>query len=954
MMITKHTILAPGKIPPRTVKNLKQPVPTAETDGTIGRFNHGSALIGLVAAIVLLSVIAAAIVPMVGSSGQQAGLVDQASKAYLMAESAYHLAASRFLHAGANSIDQHQMLEQLDGNYTLDNNQGRFELELYAYFYEIVDDSLSGATSVKAHCPGTFPGPGVFPDDADDEVALSAGLKVSIQDQTYTLDIGSDAVNGEDDNVTFVFDGPLPFVAKGAVIYPVAIADESQTPTLTNGGDLAYNNDSARMFPLRNGKILVDDLTLTYRFNDRINDRFVDIQNPNQPGMIHTLSSDAEIKLARYVRVHATGVYGDDEMGARRRVVYYTPLPLEDSGTRKVSFTDRFDTDADFTGATGSHAIGDVAGDSALKVEGTVTVGDDKGSLIQFDPTTEAGLKISFGAARRATRGYLNYDAQIKVGYEALPQPTLSYLPYRPIPAHVATGLSFRLSGTDTGDATFEDLFESNAYGISFLRGNSSLNSAIPDEIIPVPDTRMIVLWQQTANGSDRNWLAYKELPVVVDWSDDFEGAVTWEKDPLSPRNLWNTSSQPDSPHSGSVAWHFGREASPGVYTYQPPPPFDNLASLGGLRSQAINLCNAPSVTLTFWSWHRTEEEYMFRDQKQVRILIDGSEHKRHNIARDGDQQFWYQEQVDLTEFSGDTIQIEFYFDSIDGDENNFSGWMVDDVQILCEDWPLQNATLSVRLREALVVRFYEGQAEIKEGDRIQGGLRNTTGTVIEPPLLSSGTWGGTPAAAGTLLLNRTNIISTGDAFQADEPIVVLGSAGQARVTAWDETNDRKANVIQVFYANENGFGDGDTDPLNRITRPYGRLGIDAELTELQHPPTLDGSGNWTDDDGNFTASDDYFRLVQWDEINDANVTGLSRISFFATGHGLVNNGLIQSHYHQSDSDTLQTPDFPAIFEEPELGLHTYGDGSENVYFDDFGIVLNVGQDDILLPPLQQ
>ena len=106
--------------------------------------------------------------------------------------------------------------------------------------------------------------------------------------------------------------------------------------------------------------------------------------------------------------------------------------------------------------------------------------------------------------------------------------------------------------------------------------------------------------------------------------------------------------------------------------------------------------------------------------------------------------------------------------------------------------------------------------------------------------------------------------------------------------------------------------------------------------------------------DGNFTASEDYFRLVQWDEVNDANVTGLSRIDFFATGHGLVNNGLLQSHYHQSDSDTLQTPEFPAIFEEPELGLHTYGDGSENVYFDDFGIVLNVGQDDVLLPPLQQ
>jgi hypothetical protein len=253
-----------------------------------------------------------------------------------------------------------------------------------------------------------------------------------------------------------------------------------------------------------------------------------------------------------------------------------------------------------------------------------------------------------------------------------------------------------------------------------------------------------------------------------------------------------------------------------------------------------------------------------------------------------------------------------------------------------------------------MVVRFTDGQVEIREGDRIQGGLRNTTGTVIEPPILSSGSWGGTPAASGVLLLNQTEVTSTGDAFETDEPIVVIGSTGQALVAGWDETNDRKANVIQLFYANANGFGEGDTDPMNRITRPYGRLGIDPDLTELRWPPELDGTGNWTDQDGNWTAAEDYFRLVQWDDVNDANVTGLTAIPFFETVNGLVDSAIIQSHYHQSDTDTLQTPDFPAIFEEPELGLHTFGDGSENVFFDDFGIKLNVAVEDALLPPLQQ
>ena len=914
---------------------------------------RGSVLLWLIAAIVLLSALAAAIIPIVGSSEQQTVSLDQAAKAYFLAESGYRLAANRFLHAGAKAEDQHQALEDLDGSYTLEDVEGRIELKTYAYFYEILNDS-SGATAIKVHSPGSFPGSGAFPDDPDDEVSLAAGLKVRIADQTYTLDIGSQAVSGEDDNVTLAFDAPLPFLPKGTVVYPVAIADDNRTPTLTDGGNLAYDDHSADMFPLRNGKIQVDDLTLTYRFNDRDNNQLIDIRNPNNPAMVHTLTTDAEITLARYVRLHSTGQYGDEALGIQRRVVYYVPLPLEDSGRRTESFSDRFSSAENWSVVTGAHAVGEVGGDSVLKVTGTTVVGDDKGSLIQFNPKTEAAQKIDFDNARRTTRGYLNYETQIKVGYEPSPEPALSYYPYRPIPAHAAAGISFRLSGTDPYDATALDLFESNGYGVSFLRGDTSLNSGIPDDIIPYPDTRMVVLWQQTQNGSSRNWLAYKALPVIEHWFDDFEGAVTWEIFPPDVRNLWNTTSQPGTPHSGAQAWHFGREAAPGVFTYQPPPPYEHVIARGGLRSEEITLCNAAKITLTFWSWHRTEDQDPTRDEKQVRIQIGGHEYDRYLIDRESDARYWHPETVDLTEFSGETIRIVFYFNSIDGEENDFAGWMVDDVKILCEDWPLQNATMAVRLQEAMVVRFYDGQAQIREGDRIQGGLRGTIGTVIEPPLISSGSWGGTPAATGTLLLNRTEIRTTGDAFQVGEPIQSIGNTGQARVAAWDETNDRKANVIQVFYASENGFGGGDTDPLNRITRPYGRVGIDPVLTELKWPPELDGNGTWVDRDGNFTSADDYFRLIQWDAINDANVTGLSSITFRTTINGAVANAVIQSHYHASDNDTLQTPSFPAIYNAAELGLHTFGDGSENVYFDDFGIALNVAEEDVLLPPMQQ
>jgi type II secretory pathway pseudopilin PulG len=920
----------------------------AKMNGAQGNMKRGSALIGMITAIVMLSVIAAAIVPMVSSLGQQTAVVDQAAKAYYLAESGYRLAVSRFLHAGARLEDQHQTLEALDGNYTMDGIQGRFELKTYAYFYEILNDTLNGATSLKAHCPGSFPGPGALPDAPNDQVSLAQGLKVRIVDNTYTLDIASQAVSSEDDNVTLTFDTPLPFLAKGTVIYPVATANESQTPTLTNGGNLYYDTGSAAMFPLRNGKIRIDDQIWTYRFNDRDNNRLVDVQNPADTAATLALSPDAEITLMRYVRLHATGQYGDDALGIRRRVVYFAQLPLEGPNARSESFTDRFDTDNDWAAVTGTHAVGDIGDDSVLKVEEAISQGDDQGSLIQFNPSSEQASQIDFDLARRATRGYLAYEAQIKIGYEETPRPALSYAPYRPIPAHVAAGLSFRLSGTDTGDATSADLFESNGYGISFLRGNDTLDSGIPNEIIPLPDTRMMVLWQQTANGAHRNWLAYKELPVAVDWSDDFEGASAWEKEPqLDPANLWNPVSRPDFPYSGSGAWHFGREVAPGVFTYQPENA--DLTPRGGLQSDPLTLCDAPQVTLTFMSWHRTEDAQPARDRKQVRILVDGAERSNSIITRDGDETYWFREHIDVTEFSGQTIQVLFHFDAVDNEQNDFAGWMIDDVEVLCEEWPLNNATLAVRLQEAMVVHFTDGHAEIRQGDRILGGLRRTMGTVMGAPILSNGSWGGTPAASGALLLNRTEVVSTGDAFEAGEAIHVIGATGEAVVESWDEAADRKANVIQLFYANANGFGDGDTDPMNPITRPYGRLGIDPELTELQWPPELDGAGSWTDGDGNWTATEDYFRLVQWDALNDANVTDLKAIEFFDAANGQVDNAIVQSH-----NDTLQTPDFPSLYEEPELGLHAFGDGSENVFFDDFGIRLNVAIDDVLLAPLQQ
>jgi hypothetical protein len=192
-------------------------------------------------------------------------------------------------------------------------------------------------------------------------------------------------------------------------------------------------------------------------------------------------------------------------------------------------------------------------------------------------------------------------------------------------------------------------------------------------------------------------------------------------------------------------------------------------------------------------------------------------------------------------------------------------------------------------------------------------------------------------------LLNRTSVTTTAEAFLAGEQLTVVGSTGRAEVAGYDPDKDLKANIIKVHFASENGIGAANTNPVDVNSLSYARLNTSSDT--LQWPPTVDGDGNWTDDDGTFTAAEDFFRLVQWDAVNSS----ADAIGFTTNNQGLILNAVIQ------DRDAaLQSPAFPGILTGAEIGLHTFGDGAENAYFDDFGIRIQVSSNDTVPPPLQQ
>ena len=877
---------------------------------------RGSALIALIAAVVLFSLLAAAILPLVSSSSQQSASAGLATKAYLLAESGFRYAASRFMHAGASAAAKYDMLENLDGgNYTLDNNDGQFELHVFSYFYEII--RFTGPNSFKAHAPGTFP---------NTEITIAANSQVSIGNEVYILQPGSQAVTGEDDNVTMILDRPLTAVPLRTPVNPVAIVSGDQA--VTNGANLNYNAGDGAMLPLRNGQIQVDGQTLTYRLNDRTNNSLLDLQDPSNPSLNVVITNGSQIVLNPYARLVSIGRIGSDQVRTERQVQYFTPLPLSATASERVRITERFDSTANWTAGAGSHAIGQTgaSGDNALVVTGTSPLDTVyRTSLAVFNPTTGTHSSI-FNASYGLNGGYLSYDVQAKIGYYLNPTPPdLGYYPAAPIPAYVAAGISFRVSPVVNGAY--------NGYGVSFMRGRYGAmgGDRIPDAMVPTANQRVIVLWQQTANGTDRNWLAYKNIAQTIPVDTSFETSDgNWTETGSSASVTWHRSTRKS--HSGSYAYYYGNDTS-GTYDT------GTSSNHGELTFGPVTLCDDDSVRLSFYSWHDTETENPNNfDLKDVQIRYDQgggtwsawTDLLRISTAYPSRQ--WNAISQQLCDYAGRTVEIRFSFDTVDYRHNDYEGWYIDDVRITC-DWPIDEATLLVRQVEAAALAFTDGGPEaVQKGDEVYGYTSGARGVMARAPVLTNDDWTN-GNAQGLLLLN-----SVSGAFQNGEDLYVLGKGQRATLTTYDANEDDHNNIILVYYARPNACGTRDDDPLDAAKGAYPRLASASD--ELRWPP---------DEGGNWTAADDYFRLVQWDVINDGSVSNLSAVDFLSRTGDLVHNSLIRSY----DPD-LRSPPSGSGFLRPELGLHTFGDGSLNIFFDDFGVQIDVRPTNTFTQPLQQ
>ncbi|MCD6139267.1 MAG: hypothetical protein J7J91_12005, partial [Deltaproteobacteria bacterium] len=281
-----------------------------------------------------------------------------------------------------------------------------------------------------------------------------------------------------------------------------------------------------------------------------------------------------------------------------------------------------------------------------------------------------------------------------------------------------------------------------------------------------------------------------------------------------------------------------------------------------------------------------------------------------------GVAQDWHRETRGLSSYIGNTIKIRFRFDTVDPFYNDYEGWYIDDVKIAA-DFPINEATLMVRVKEAASLKFNNGGgAAIADSDKVIGETSGAQGTVQGTPIISSGSWAGGDAA-GIITLNKV----TGT-FQNGETLLVIGSSATATVQGYRDRD----NYIKAYYGDLSGYGTANANPLD-----YSKCG--NPRGEVHWPP--DEVEDWAPDN-------DYFTLIQWDAINTS-VGSVALIPSLSEPNAIIR------------TNAITTPS-SGTFDWPELGLHTFGTSSTNVYFDDFAIQAEVpiSPEPIHLPPIQE
>ena len=154
--------------------------------------------------------------------------------------------------------------------------------------------------------------------------------------------------------------------------------------------------------------------------------------------------------------------------------------------------------------------------------------------------------------------------------------------------------------------------------------------------------------------------------------NEGFESTNGWSASPF-----FDLTYELNHTSGGKTSWKYDTNVKPedGYDTTQP--------NLGYLTSPPIAIPSGSNYALRFWYQYQTESPNIHWDQRWVQISVNGGDFENIYQFHDDPMNAWLQSPpISLQSYAGKTIQIRFYFNTLDKYNNKFKGWYIDDVSI--------------------------------------------------------------------------------------------------------------------------------------------------------------------------------------------------------------------------------------------------------------------------------
>ncbi len=160
-------------------------------------------------------------------------------------------------------------------------------------------------------------------------------------------------------------------------------------------------------------------------------------------------------------------------------------------------------------------------------------------------------------------------------------------------------------------------------------------------------------------------------IVVTAPFTDDMESSSSqWANS-----DNWRKSNQSNHTQDGSSSWIYNIDSTDGYDSGSP--------NLGHLTSPPVQIPSSGKYYLRFWYKYETESDKTNWDLRLVQVSVDGGPFEDILLLNDDNANKWLRGPVkSLANYSGKTVQIRFYFTTLDKAFNTYKGWLIDDFSI--------------------------------------------------------------------------------------------------------------------------------------------------------------------------------------------------------------------------------------------------------------------------------